>query len=86
MGVIKKLKSPNRVLVCIGGDELIEEMIGLRSGEQFRVGQMLSFIAATKLRQKSVEVPRGAVKISFDQPTGQYQILFMEPGDLGEDC
>jgi len=84
MGVIKKLRNPNRVLVCIGGDELIEEMVGVIAGEQHRIGSMLSFIAASKLHSKNVEVPKGAVKIRFDQPTGQYQIMFMEPGDLGE--
>jgi len=41
MGTIKKLKNPNRVLVCIGGDELIEEIVGMIAGEQFRIGQVL---------------------------------------------
>lgn len=84
MGLIKKLKNPNRVLVCIGCDELIEEKIGLISGEQFLIGQVLQFVAALKLREKKVKIPKGAIKIRFDQPSGQYQIMFMELGDLGE--
>ncbi len=84
MGVIKKFSKPSRVLVCIGCDELIDEMIGVNTGEQFRFGQMIRFIAAAKLHEKKVDIPKGAVRICFDQPTGQYQIMFMEPGDLGE--
>lgn len=82
MGHIKKLNDTNRVLVCIGGDELIEEMVGVKK-EVFRFGQLLIFIAKEKLQSKNIEVPQGAVKIRFDLPTGQYQIMFMPPGDLG---
>ena len=63
---------------------MIDTKISLKTGEEYNFGHHLWFIAAQKLNEKKVRVPKGAVKIRFDQPTGQYHILFMEPGDLGE--
>jgi hypothetical protein len=84
MGTIKRLKNPDRVLVSIGCDELIGEKFLVAHGENLTVGSLLWFIATTKLNTKKIKPPTGAVKIRFDQPTGKYQILLMEPGDLGD--
>jgi hypothetical protein len=79
MGVIKKLKSPDRVLVCIGGEALVTEKIGTTASEIFDIGRLISFVTAAKLQSKNVPIPQRPVKIRFDQPSGNYQVLFMEP-------